>query len=91
MTIHTGASVTIAQPITPQEEAKQNLHFTDGLWRNIPVMEALVELTLGRRALRIWMYVAEVTDFILGLEVLGAYNASMDLVRNLLQMGQEYK
>lgn len=74
---------------TPQQEAKQSLHLTDGLWRTIPVMGALVKLTLGRRALRFWVYVTEVTDFILGLEVLWAYNATVELVHNQLQMGQE--
>jgi len=57
----------------------------------IPVLkEALVELTLGQRALRIWVFVAEVTDeFILGLDVLWAYDASVDLGRHLLRLGQE--
>jgi hypothetical protein len=47
--------------------------------------EAVVGLNLGQRALRIWVFVAEVTDeFILGLDVLRAYDASMDLGRRLL-------
>jgi hypothetical protein len=55
----------------------------------IPVLkEALVELTLGRRAMRIWMFVAEVTDeFILGLDVLRAYDASVDLGSHFLRLG----
>ena len=57
----------------------------------IPVLkEALVELTLGRQALRTWVFVAEVTDeFILGLDVLRAYDASVDIGRHLLRLGQE--
>ena len=52
--------------------------------------EGLVELTLGRQALRIWAFVAEVTDeFILGLDVLLAYDTSVDLGRHLLRLGQE--
>ena len=52
--------------------------------------EALVKLTLGLPALRIWVFVVEVTDeFILGLDVLRAYNASVDLGHHLLQLGQE--
>ena len=51
--------------------------------------EAFVELTLERRALRIWVFVAEVMDeFILGLDVLRAYDAPMDL-GHLLRLGQE--
>jgi len=53
----------------------------------IPVLkEALVELTLVQRALRIWVFVAEVTaEFILGLDVLRDYDASVDLGRHLLR------
>jgi hypothetical protein len=56
----------------------------------IPEVEALVQLSLGRRAFRIWMFVAEVTDaFNLGLDVLRACDASVDLGRHLLRLGQE--
>jgi hypothetical protein len=56
----------------------------------IPVLkEALVELTLGRDALRIWVFVAEITDefILLGLDVLRAYDASVDLGHNVLRLG----
>jgi hypothetical protein len=50
-------------------------------------MEALFELNLGRRALKMWMLIAEITDkFIIGLDVLRAYDVSMDLGSH---MGQE--
>jgi hypothetical protein len=63
----------------------------DGLWRDHPDSEeALVELTLGRRALEIWVFVAEAMDeFMLRLDVLRAYNASVDLGRHMPQLGQE--
>jgi hypothetical protein len=52
--------------------------------------EALVELTLERRDLGIWVFIAEITDeFILGMDVLWAYNASVDLGHHLLCLGQE--
>ena len=52
--------------------------------------EVFVELTLGRRAMRIWAFVAEVTEeFILELDVLRAYDTSVDLGRHLLRLGQE--
>jgi hypothetical protein len=62
-----------------------------GSGRTIPVVkEALVELTLGQRALKIWVFVADVTDeFILGLDILRAYDASVDVGRHVLRMGQE--
>jgi hypothetical protein len=50
----------------------------------------LVELTLGRRVLSICLFIAEDTDeFILGLDVLRAYDASVDLGRHLLRLGKE--
>jgi hypothetical protein len=37
--------------------------------------------TLGRLPLEIWVFVANITDeLILGLDILRAYNASMDLL-----------
>jgi hypothetical protein len=54
------------------------------------VKEALVEVNLGRRALRIWVFDAEITDeFILELHVLQAYNMVVDLERQLLRLEQE--
>jgi len=52
--------------------------------------EAFVELNLGRRSLRHWVYVAEVTDeIILGLDVLRSHDASVNLGRHFLRLGQE--
>jgi predicted aspartyl protease len=95
VTIDTGASVTIARPniVAGQPEKKPSRAYVvqTASGETIPVLkEALVELTLGQRALRIWVFVAEVTDeFILGLDVLRAYDASLDLGRHLLRLGQE--
>jgi hypothetical protein len=59
--------------------------------KTIPVLkEALVELSLGRGALKIWVFVAEVTEeLILGLDVQRAYDASVDLGRHLPRLGRE--
>jgi hypothetical protein len=53
----------------------------------IPFLKvALVVLTLGLSAFNIWVFVAEITDeFILGLDVLRAHDASMDLGRHVLR------
>jgi hypothetical protein len=52
--------------------------------------EAHVELTLGRRPLRIWVLVADITDeLILGLDILRACNASVDVGRHVLRIGRE--
>jgi hypothetical protein len=53
-------------------------------------MEALAKLILGRSALKIWVFIVEITDeFILGLDVLQAWNASVDLGRHVLRPGRE--
>jgi hypothetical protein len=50
--------------------------------------EALVQLTLRRSALHIWVFVAEITDeFLLGQDVLRANDASVDLWRHVLRLG----
>jgi hypothetical protein len=72
VTIDTGASVTIARPdmVVGQPERKPSRAYVlqTASGETIPVLkEALVELSLRRRALRIWVFVAEVTDdFIMG-------------------------
>jgi len=67
VTIDTGASVTIARPDTVEGQAERkpsrayNLRNASG--KTIPVLkEALVELTLGRQAMRNYVFVAEVTN-----------------------------
>jgi hypothetical protein len=58
-----------------------------GSGRKIPaVREALVELTLGQRGLKIWVFVADITEeFILGLDNLRAYHATVDVGRHRLR------
>ena len=95
MTIDTGASVTIVRPDIvagrPERKPSRAYVLQTASGETLPMLrEALVELTLGQRALSIWVFVAEVTDeFILGLDVLRAYDASVDLGRHLLRLGQE--
>jgi hypothetical protein len=47
------------------------------------VREALVEVTLGQRALKIW------DEFILGLDILGAYHETVDVGRQVLRLGKD--
>ena len=95
VTIDTGASVTIARRDIfagqPERKPSRTYAFQTASGEIVPVLkEVLVELNLERQALRIWMFVAEVMDeFILGLDVLRAYDASVDLGRCLLRLGQE--
>jgi hypothetical protein len=95
VTIDTGASVTIARPDIaagqPWRKPSRPYVLQLASGETIPVVkDAQVELTLGRRALKIWVFVAEITDeFILGLDVLRAYDASVDLGRHVLRLGRE--
>jgi hypothetical protein len=52
--------------------------------------EVLLTLTLGRRPLRIWVFVTNITDeLILGLDILLAYDASVDKGRQTLHLADE--
>jgi hypothetical protein len=52
--------------------------------------DALVEVILRQQALKILVFVAHITDeFILRLDILWAYNTSVELGCNVLQLGQE--
>jgi hypothetical protein len=95
VTIDTGTSKTIARPdiVAGQPEGKPSRTYVlqTASGETIPVMkESLVELNLWQRALGFRVFFAEVTDeFILGLDVVRAYDASVDLGRRLLRLGQE--
>jgi hypothetical protein len=52
--------------------------------------EVFLTLTLGRRPLKIWVFVANITnEFILGLNILRAYDASVDIGRQTLRLAEE--
>jgi hypothetical protein len=54
------------------------------------VKEERVELTLERRTLRTWVFVADITDdFILGLDILRIYDASVDVGCYVLLLGRD--
>jgi hypothetical protein len=47
-------------------------------------------LTLGRSPLKIWVFVANIrNEFILGLDILRAYGASVDLGHQMLHHAEE--
>jgi hypothetical protein len=52
--------------------------------------EAHVELTMGQSTLRSWVFVADIADdFILGLDILQAHDASVDIGRHVLRLDQD--
>jgi hypothetical protein len=45
----------------------------------LPILkEAFLTLTLGQRPLTTWVFVADITKYILGLDILCAYDALVD-------------
>jgi hypothetical protein len=52
--------------------------------------EVFLTLTLGWHALKIWVFFASTTnEFILGLNILCTYNASVDFGCKMLYLGEE--
>jgi hypothetical protein len=95
VTIDTGASATVARPDIvaglPERELSRPYVLQMASGETIPVVkEACVELTIGQRTLRSWVFVADITDnFILGLDILRAYDASVDIGRRVLRLGRD--
>jgi predicted aspartyl protease len=95
VTIDTGASATVARPDIvaglPERELSRPYVLQTASGETMPVVkEARVELTIGRRTLRSWVFVADITDdFILGLDIVRAYDASVDIERRVLQLGRD--
>jgi hypothetical protein len=58
---------------------------------SLPVLkEVLLTLTLKRRPPKMWVFVASITnEFILGLDILRVYDASVDLGRQTLRLAEE--
>jgi hypothetical protein len=67
------------------------LHAADGIWGSPPHFEkSYMILNLRRRPLKIWVLIANITnEFILGLDILCAYDASVDLGRKMLHLSEE--
>jgi hypothetical protein len=63
-----------------RKTAERTLCAADGIWGSHPHLEGSFPDTLGWCPLKILVFVVSITnDFILGLDVLRAYGASVDL------------
>jgi hypothetical protein len=95
VTIDTGASATVARPDVvaglPERDLCQPYLLQTESGETMPVTkEAHVDLTLGQRTLNSWVFVADIKDdFILGLDIRRAHDASVDIGRRLLRLGQD--
>jgi hypothetical protein len=95
VTVDTGAYVTVARPdITARWPESLpipgfTLQIVPGV--SLPILkEVLLTLILGRRPLRMWVFVADTTDgFILGLDIIRAYDTSLDIGRHTLRLADE--
>jgi hypothetical protein len=57
----------------------------------LPILkEVFLTLTLGQRPLKIWIFITNITnEFILGLDILHAYDTSVDLGLQTLHLAEE--
>jgi hypothetical protein len=87
--------VTVVRPDIaaglPEREPSTKCALQTASGETLPILkEAFVTLTLGRRPLEVRVFVAAITDeLILGLDILRAYDASVDLGRQMLRPGEE--
>jgi hypothetical protein len=87
--------VTVARPDIaagwPEKQPNPGLTLQTVSGEALPIMkEVSLTLTLGRRPLKISVFVADITDeLILGLDVLRAYDASLDIGCQTLRLAEE--
>jgi hypothetical protein len=95
VTLGTGEYVTVARPDIaagwPKRQPNQrvSLQMVSGETRPI-LKEVFIALNLGWHPLKIWVFVADIAnELILGLDVLRAYDASVDIGRQTLCLAEE--
>jgi hypothetical protein len=95
VTVDTGVYVTVARPEIAAGWSEKQLNPSLALQtvsgEALPIMkEVFLTLTLGRRPLKISVFVADITDeLILGLDILRACDASVDIGRQTLRLAEE--
>jgi hypothetical protein len=95
VTVDTGAYVTVARSDIaagwPEKQPNLGLVLQTVSGKALPIMkEVSLTLTLGQRPLKISVFVANITDeLILGLDVLRAYDASVDIGHQTLRLAEE--
>jgi hypothetical protein len=91
----TGSYVTIARPDIaagwPETQPHPGFTLQTVSGESLPILkEVLPTLTLGLRPLKMWVFVANIiNELILGLDILRAYDASVDIGRQTLRLADE--
>jgi hypothetical protein len=85
VTVDTGACVTVARPDIaagcPKRQPNQRYTLQTLTGDALTIfIEVFLSLTMGRRPLKIWVFVTNITnEFILGLDIIRAYAAFVPL------------
>jgi hypothetical protein len=95
VTVDTGVYVTVAKPdITagwPERQPNQRFLLQTVSGEALPILkEVFLTLNLGRRPLKIWVFVAGITnELILKINILRTYDASVDLGHQTLHLAEK--
>jgi hypothetical protein len=95
LNLDTGEYFTVAKPDIdagwPEREPNPGFTLQTVSGEFLPISkEVLLTINLGRRPLRMWLFVANITDELtLGLDILCAYDASVDIGRQKLRLAEE--
>jgi hypothetical protein len=95
VTVDTGAYVTVTRPdiaaVWPIRQPNQCYTLQAVYGEACPILkDVFLTLTLGRCSFQIWVLIANIiNEFILGLDILRAYDASVDLGCQMLHLGEE--
>jgi hypothetical protein len=93
--VDTGAYVMIARPDIaagwPERQPHPGFTLQTVSGESLPILkEVLLTLTLGRCPLKMWVFVANITDeLILGLDILRSNDASVDIGRQTLRLADK--
>jgi hypothetical protein len=94
VTEDTGVYVTVARTDIavgwPERQPNQRFSLQMIFGEALPLLKDFLTVTLGRRPLKMWVSIVDMTnELILGLDILRAYDASVDIGRQTLRLAEE--
>ncbi|XP_069674352.1 membrane-associated guanylate kinase, WW and PDZ domain-containing protein 1-like [Periplaneta americana] len=93
--VDTGAMLTIARPDVvrglPGRAPLRQYELRTASGESLPIQrEVFLDLTLGKRKLEMWVFVANITeDVVLGLDAMQLLDATVDVRRRILRLGRD--